>query len=267
MTAPGTTPHPDDFSGHAAFVTGAAAGIGAAVVRQLVARGAQVFAVDRDAAGLARLAGEVTRPEALRVHTVDVADAPAVEQAVAAADAALGPLTLGANVAGVLSTTLVVDTDDAEWDRVFAINTRAVFTVSRALARRMTPRRAGSLVTVSSNAAFVPRHAMAAYAASKAASTMFTRCLGLELAPFGIRCNVVAPGSTDTAMQRAMWTDPDGAATVIRGSLETFKAGIPLGRLATADNVAEAVLFLLSDRAAHITMTELLVDGGATLRG
>jgi 2,3-dihydro-2,3-dihydroxybenzoate dehydrogenase len=107
---------------------------------------------------------------------------------------------------------------------------------------------------------------MAAYAASKAAATMFTRCLGLELGPKGVRCNIVAPGSTLTSMQTGMWADEDGAARVIAGSPETFKAGIPLQKLATPEDIAEAVVFLLSDRAAHISMTDLYVDGGATLR-
>ena len=107
---------------------------------------------------------------------------------------------------------------------------------------------------------------MAAYAASKAAATMFTRCLGLELAPHGIRCNIVAPGSTLTPMQTGMWSDADGAARVIAGVPEAFKTGIPLGKLATPEDVAEAVVFLLSGRAGHITMTDLYVDGGATMR-
>ena len=96
---------------------------------------------------------------------------------------------------------------------------------------------------------------------------MFTRCLGLELAPAGIRCNIVAPGSTLTAMQTGMWADADGARRVIAGDPGTFRTGIPLGKLATPENVADAVVFLASDRAAHITLADLYVDGGATLRG
>jgi 2,3-dihydro-2,3-dihydroxybenzoate dehydrogenase len=108
---------------------------------------------------------------------------------------------------------------------------------------------------------------MAAYGASKAASASFTRSLGLELAPHGIRCNVVCPGSTDTEMQRALWADDDGERRTIAGDPATFKAGIPLGRIAQPEDVAEAVRFLVSDRARHITMHDLYVDGGATLRG
>ncbi len=261
MTTPVST-HP--FDGRIAFVTGAAGGIGRAVVDGLVAGGARVVAFDRDATALDRL--RASAPASVTVVEGRVEDAAAIERAIDDAERELGPIDLGVCVAGVLSTTLVVDTSDEAWSQVFDVNARGVFNTCRGLARRMQPRRSGSLVTVSSNAAGVPRHAMAAYAASKAAATMFTKCLGLELGPHGIRCNVVAPGSTDTAMQHAMWTPEAGAAAVVRGSLDTFKPGIPLGKLATPAEVADAVLFLLSDKATHITMAELYVDGGATLR-
>jgi 2,3-dihydro-2,3-dihydroxybenzoate dehydrogenase len=106
---------------------------------------------------------------------------------------------------------------------------------------------------------------MSAYAASKAAAVAFTRCLGLEVARYGIRCNVVAPGSTDTPMLHSMWRDETGRARTIGGQLETYRVGIPLGRLARPSDVADAVAFLLSDQAAQITMHTLTVDGGATL--
>jgi Enoyl-(Acyl carrier protein) reductase len=111
---------------------------------------------------------------------------------------------------------------------------------------------------------------MAAYAASKAAVAAFTRCLGLELAAHGTRCNVVSPGSTDTPMLRALPALATGSADTlldacIAGAPERFRVGIPLGRVAQPADIAEAVLFLLTDRARHITVQELIIDGGATL--
>ncbi len=250
------------LKGRVALVTGAAGGIGAAVVARLCEEGVRVVACDLASDALSALA----RHGQVRAEALDVSDSAAVEALVEAVEADWGPIDLAASVAGVLSTTLVAETSDAEWRRVFSVNTDGVFHLGRAMARRMGPRDRGAFVTVSSNAAGVPRHAMAAYAASKAAATMFTRCLGLELAPHGVRCNIVAPGSTLTPMQTGMWADQDGAARVIAGSLQTFKAGIPLGKLATPEDIAESVVFLLSDRAAHITMAELYIDGGATLR-
>jgi 2,3-dihydro-2,3-dihydroxybenzoate dehydrogenase len=146
-----------------------------------------------------------------------------------------------------------------------AVNATGVFNMSQAVANRMVPRRGGAIVTVASNAAGTARTDMAAYAASKAAATMFTKCLGLEVAQYGIRCNLVAPGSTNTPMLASMWEDDSGPKAIIRGSLETYKAGIPLGKLATPEDIAEAVVFLLSEKASHITMHALTVDGGATL--
>src|SRR5690606_32681922 len=120
-------------------------------------------------------------------------------------------------------------------------------------------------VVVASNAARTPRLDMAAYAASKAAAVMFTKCLGLEVAQHGIRCNVVSPGSTDTPMQRALWSDQRGPEQVVAGDLARYRLGIPLGRIATPHDIASAVVFLLSSEARQITMQELCVDGGATL--
>ena len=248
-----------------ALVTGAAGGIGAAVVRQLVAESVRVVATDRDEAGVQALAGELGA--AVIPAVLDVCSTEAVDALVARVEGEVGPIDLLAHVAGVLSYEPVTSLSDVEWERVLDINATGVFRVARAVGRVMQPRHRGAMVVVSSNAAGIPRHAMAAYAASKAAATMFTRCLGLELAPYGIRCNIVAPGSTLTPMQTGMWADEHGAARVIAGTPATFKSGIPLGKLANPDDIADAVLFLLSDRAGHVTMADLYVDGGATLRG
>lgn len=198
---------------------------------------------------------------------LDVTNSAAVDALVDQVESSIGPIMLAASVAGVLHVGSVAETGDADWRRVFAVNADGVFHVGRALARVMSPRRRGAIVTVSSNAAGVPRHGMAAYAASKAAATMLTRCLGLELAPLGIRCNIVAPGSTLTPMQTGMWQDEHGAERVIAGSPEIYKAGIPLRKLATPEDVAHSVMFLLSEQAGHVAMSDLYVDGGATLHG
>jgi len=257
----------DGLVGRVAVVTGAAQGIGAEVASNLARRGAVVAAVDRNADGVRRLAARL-REERLRVQdwAVDVRDGAAVESMVDRVENDLGPVGVLVNVAGVLRTGPVTELSDEDWAVTFDINTTGVFRLCRAVARRMVARRGGAIITVGSNAAGVPRMHMAAYAASKAAATHFTRCLGLELAAHGIRCNVVAPGSTDTEMQRLLWTDERGEAAVVAGSLATYRTGIPLGRLAQPEDVAEAVAFLASDRARHITMQELYVDGGASLR-
>ncbi|MGW4383868.1 2,3-dihydro-2,3-dihydroxybenzoate dehydrogenase [Kitasatospora sp. NPDC004531] len=243
----------DGFGGRVALVTGAAQGIGAAVAALLAARGATVVGCD-------------LRGGASGVRELDVTDAAAVQALVASVEDELGPVEVLVNVAGVLRPAPALEIADADWQHTFAVNTTGVLHTCRAVGRRMADRGRGSIVTVGSNAAGVPRTGMAAYAASKAATAMFTRCLGLELAGSGVRCNLVSPGSTDTAMQRGLWTDPDAELRVLRGDLAGYRVGIPLGRIGAPEDVAEAVAFLAGDRARHITMHDLYVDGGATLR-
>ncbi len=252
--------------GKVALVTGAAGGIGAAVVRAIAQRGGLPAAVDADGVALKErtesLAGEGLRAEGF---TADVTRPEEAEATVAAVEEQLGPVDYLVNAAGILRLAEARHLSDTDWADTLAVNATGVFHMSRAAVNRMVPRRGGAIVTVASNAAATPRKHMAAYAASKAAATMYTKCLGLEVAEYGIRCNLVAPGSTDTPMLTAMWQDDSGRETTIRGSLEAYKVGIPLRKLATPQDVARAVVFLLSDDAAHITMHALTVDGGATL--
>ncbi|MFE2479171.1 2,3-dihydro-2,3-dihydroxybenzoate dehydrogenase [Streptomyces sp. NRRL F-2747] len=249
-----------------ALVTGAAGGIGLAVARLLAEEGATVAAVDRDADRL-RESVEKLAADGLDVHAhpADVTVTAQVESVVDAVESELGPLDFLVNTAGILRLGEVRDFSDEDWLQTFEVNVSGVFRLSRAAVNRMVPRNRGAIVTVASNAAGTPRTAMAAYGASKAAATMLTKTLGLEVAKHNIRCNVVAPGSTDTAMLASMWEDEQGPAKTIAGSPESFKVGIPLSKLARTTDIAESVLFLLSDRAAHITLHVLTVDGGATL--
>ncbi len=256
----------EGIEGKVALVTGAARGIGAAVAHGLARHGASVAAVDLDPAGLATTTTGLPPPARHGCYPADVRDLASLEAAADRAEGELGDISILVNVAGVLRTGRALDIADKDWVEVFAVNTFGVFHSCRAVGRRMASRGKGCIVTVASNAAGVPRAEMSAYAASKAAAAHFTHCLALELAPIGIRCNVVAPGSTDTDMLRSMWSDGQGPQSTIDGSPEHYKIGIPLQKLARPEEVADAVLFLASDRASHITMQDLYVDGGAALR-
>jgi 2,3-dihydro-2,3-dihydroxybenzoate dehydrogenase len=259
------TPEPG-ITGATALVTGAAGGIGRAVVAQLAAAGARVLATDADGDAVAAFAADLRAAgHAVTGAALDVRDGAAVAAAVAGAEDEHGPLGIAVSVAGVLVAGDVCDLTGGDWRAAFAANADGPFHLLRAAGRTMRARGAGAIVVVGSNAARVPRAGMGAYAASKAAATALARCAGLELAPHGVRCNIVSPGSTATRMQAELWPDGSAERRAVAGSPEHFRVGIPLGRMATPDDVAEAVVFLASDRARHITMQDLLVDGGATL--
>jgi 2,3-dihydro-2,3-dihydroxybenzoate dehydrogenase len=244
-------------------VTGAGRGIGAAVARLLAARGTPVAVLDVDGEAASRTAASL---DGAAGFGVDVTDAAGLERAFDDAAAALGEVDALANVAGVLRTGTVAELTDDDWSACLATNATGVMHACRAVARRWSDAApdGAAIVTVASNAAGVPRAGMAAYAASKAAALAVTRCAGLELAAQGVRANVVCPGSTDTEMLAGMSLPADPAA-LVAGTPERFKLGIPLGRVADPDDVAETVAFLLSDAARHVTLQTLYVDGGASL--
>ncbi len=255
-----------EFAGQLALVTGAAQGIGAATARALALHGALVVALDRQAERLQQFAAQ-QQAAGLAIQPL-VADLAAGEQLAATVEQieqSWGPIEVLVNGAAVLHLGAVTELSRAAWEESFAVNSHGLFYLTQAVAQRMQGRRRGAIVTIGSNAAAVPRVGMAAYAAAKAAASHFTHCLGLELAEYGIRCNVVSPGSTDTPMQRQLWPDGEDASGVLHGSLESHRLGIPLRRIATPEEVAEAVLFLASERARHITLHDLRIDGGATL--
>lgn len=249
------------FKGRGAFVTGAAGGIGRAIVDALADAGAHVFATD-----LPDAIDEIGEQPGVIRAALDVTDPDAVSAAVVQAEDAVGPLYHGIVCSGILGGGTILETKAADWLRVIDVNLNGAFHVTTALARVMLPRRQGAIVAIGSNSADIPRLEMGAYPASKAALHMHMRCLGLEIAPFGIRCNIVAPGSTMTPMQTGMWSDARGAQAVIDGNLATYKTGIPLGKLAKPQDIAASTMFLLSDQAGHVTMADLYVDGGATLK-
>lgn len=247
-------------------MSGAAQGIGKAIADALLQAGAVVVATDIQfsCTSISDVSAEDSARNYFALH-MDVTKVHEVNALIAQVEQTLGPIDYLASVAGILHLNSLLETTDEQWERSFAVNATGGFNLCRAVARRMQLRQRGSIVAVSSNAATTPRVNMGAYSASKAALAQMIKCLGLELAQHNIRCNVVSPGSTDTEMQRQLWRDATGPVQVIQGSLENHRLGIPLKKIATPETVAHSVLFLLSEHAAHITLGNLVVDGGATL--
>lgn len=258
-------------------VTGASGGIGAAVCARLAADGYGVVAVDTGVPGDGDAAGgtdAASAPGAGEVATrrLSVCDAEAVDDLAAWLSSFGAPVHGLVNGAGVLRTGTVAETAADDLRALLDVNTLGVFLMSRAVTgvmcaqRPSDPTNSRAVVTIASNSAVVPRAGMAAYAASKAAAAHFTRSLGLEVARHGIRCDVVSPGTTRTPMVDAMWGGVDRADSVVAGDPEAFKGGIPLGRVADPDDVAGVVAFLLGPDARHVTLQEIVVDGGAAQR-
>jgi len=238
-----------------ALVTGAAAGIGLAVVDDLLARGARVAALDVDAVALAAL-----RDRGVQVFAVDLLDAKAAEQAVDAAWDALGSIEGVVNSAGIYPVTPLLEMAVEEWDRVIHLNLRAPFVVGRAAARRMVAAGVkGRIVNISSTAAGFSRPGVAHYGASKAGLNQLTRNMAVELAPHGIRVNAVAPGVVGTQ------TVLDKAASFGQAEHEAKLARIPLGRIAETADIVPLVRMLLSQETAYCTGSVFLADGGLTL--
>lgn len=256
----------NDIADRVAVVTGAAGGIGAAVSRALGERGVAVAAVDTDDSRLTELTEKLAAMDvSVTGFRANVAESAEVNHVVARIEAEVGPIEVLVNAAGVLRTGAAAELSDVDWRAVFSTNLDGVFHCSRAVATRMKKRRRGAIVTVASNAGRVPRVHMAAYGASKAAASLYTKTLGLELAEYGIRCNVVSPGSTDTEMLRSLWSSDTDRHSTITGSMATYKIGIPLRRIAEPSDIADVVAFLASEQARHITMQDVCVDGGAVL--
>ncbi|TIH06839.1 2,3-dihydro-2,3-dihydroxybenzoate dehydrogenase [Pseudomonas leptonychotis] len=245
-----------DFSGQTIWVTGAGQGIGRSVAEGFAQLGGQVIGFD------------LNFPEqdySFTRYVLDIGDAQAVQQACHELLGAHGVIDVLASVAGVLRLAPIEELALEDWDVCLRVNVSGPFYLLRQLMPRFKAWRRGTVVAVSSNAAHVPRMQMAAYSASKSALSSLIRTAGLELASHGVRCNLVSPGSTDTPMQRGMWHSSDAPARTIAGFPEQFKLGIPLQKIATPDEVANVVLFLASNLASHITLQDIVVDGGASL--
>ncbi|HWG13344.1 MAG TPA: SDR family oxidoreductase [Streptosporangiaceae bacterium] len=247
MTAPSDQPP-------VALVTGAAGGIGRAVALILAARGMTVVGLDSGDAGdlPARLRDQ---QPASTVRRGDVSSAAQVEEAVAAA-AALGPLTTLVNAAAILACHDVATTDEAEWDRVFAVNVKGTYLTCRSAIPRLRAAGGGCIVNLSSVHALATVPDLAAYAASKGAVLALSRQMAIDYAADGIRVVPLIVGSVDTAMSRqhaqAQGLPPGRAEPGDRH----------LGRMAEPAEVARVIAFLVSGEASFITGSPVVADGG-----
>src|SRR5215468_3907734 len=248
-----------DLSGEVALVTGASRGIGRAVALALAAAGAAVGLVARSEADLRAVAREIEAAggQAL-VSAVDLADGDALAQPVEAVLSRWGRLDIAVNNAGIAPAEPAVASDDfTAWEALVRVNLDAVFRLSRLAGRAMLAQRHGSIVNIGSiggASALVTSHP--GYAATKAALSGLTVALAGEWAPHGVRVNTVAPGYIATEMNRTTRQD--------RAFVDAVHRRTPMGRFGTPDEVAWAVTFLASNRAAYITGQTLFVDGGWT---
>ncbi|EBB7290135.1 2,3-dihydro-2,3-dihydroxybenzoate dehydrogenase [Salmonella enterica] len=245
-----------DFSDKTVWVTGAGKGIGYATALAFVDAGARVIGFDREFT-------QENYPFATEV--MDVTDAAQVAQVCQRVLQKTPRLDVLVNAAGILrmGATDALSVDD--WQQTFAVNVGGAFNLFSQTMAQFRRQQGGAIVTVASDAAHTPRIGMSAYGASKAALKSLALTVGLELAGCGVRCNVVSPGSTDTDMQRTLWVSEDAEQQRIRGFGEQFKLGIPLGKIARPQEIANTILFLASDLASHITLQDIVVDGGSTL--
>ncbi len=239
-----------------AVITGAASGIGRAVAEALAAGRLipgehRMLLVDRDAANLQQAASPFGPSAAILVADVTKDDIGDV--IVRAATDHMGGIDAVASNAGIIVAGPLGSSPIDDYDRLFAINTRANWMIAKALHPHLKAS-GGAFVATASMSAHQPTPGLGAYSASKAALLMLVRQLSVDWGPDGIRINSVSPGPTLTPMTAAGYAD--------KGRRDQREAGIPLRKLGTAEDIANAILFLLSDFAGHITGIDLLVDGG-----
>jgi NAD(P)-dependent dehydrogenase (short-subunit alcohol dehydrogenase family) len=242
------------LSGRVCVVTGGGGGIGRAVAENLARAGARVAAIDLDARGL-----EVTRAtlRELGDHIVVGCDTTSADNVAAASEAiekSLGPCNVLVNAAGILRSGALETLSLAEWNAVLAVNLTGYFLCAQIFGRQMRKLGRGSLVHVSSIAGSHAQGQSGAYSVSKAGVIMLSRQLASEWGPHGIRSNVVSPGMVITPMSQAFYDTP--------GVTERRTAVVPSRRIGMPQDIADAILYLASDRSSYVNGDEITVDGG-----
>jgi NAD(P)-dependent dehydrogenase (short-subunit alcohol dehydrogenase family) len=245
------------LSGRVAVVTGGGGGIGRATALSFAKAGAKVAIIDRDEKGLETTRGEL---RALGAEPVvapcDTTDAKSVTAAAEAVEKSLGPCSILVNTAAILRAGGLDELSLAEWNTTLAVNLTGYFLCAQTFGRQMRKAGAGSLVHIASVAASNAQGFSGAYSVSKAGVVMLSRQLASEWGPQGIRSNVVSPGLVVTPMSQSFYDTP--------GVTERRTAVVPMRRIGAPQDMADAILFLASDRASYINGDEIIVDGGFT---
>jgi NAD(P)-dependent dehydrogenase (short-subunit alcohol dehydrogenase family) len=255
------------LAGRTAVVTGGGGGIGAAICRALAEEGAPVAGCDarRDAAEA--VAAELReRGCSARAWCFDVIERAAVEAAAADIEAALGPLSIWVNNAGISRIVPFLDCSEETWDGTMAVNLQGAFTGCQAAIRRMLPRRSGSVINMSSQSGKTGNSHYAAYCASKFGVIGLTQSLAVEFARSGVRINAVCPGVVFTPLWDGMLDDYARKRNMRPDEVKPYlESRIPMGRLCAPEDVARAVVFLAGDDASYLTGEALNVAGGAEM--
>jgi 3-oxoacyl-[acyl-carrier protein] reductase len=248
------------LQGKTALITGAASGFGAGIARRFAAEGARVALMDLNGEGAARLARDLG-PHA-RAIAGDVTRPADIDRAVAKArELGAGRLDIVVNNAGWTHRNKpVLEVTEEEFDRVFAVNVKSIYLMTRAVIPLMRAQGGGVILNVGSTAGIRPRPGLTWYNATKGAVNLVSRSLAVELAPDRIRVNALAPVMGETGLLEAFMGVPDTPENRAK-----FIATIPLGRLSKPEDIAAAALFLASDEAEFITGVVLEVDGGRTI--
>ena len=251
------------FDGRIAVITGAARGIGFGTAKRFAEEGASIAIVDLDEAAAQEAAGRLAPTDGARAVGIgcDVSNAEAAEAAVERVVAELGGIHILVNNAGITRDNLLFKMTEDDWDLVMGVHLKGAFLMTRAAQKHFVEQRYGKILNLSSVSALGNR-GQANYSAAKMGVQGFTRTLGIELGPFGINANAVAPGFIATEMT-------DATAARVKMSVEDFRAAAaasnPVRRVGFPEDIAAAAAFLCSDEASYITGQTLYVDGGAKL--
>lgn len=245
------------LAGRVCVVTGAGSGIGRGIALALASEGGRVAVLDLDAPGAnATVAEIISRGGEASAFACDTSDSASVADAASQSAASFGPCDVLVNNAGILRPGALDTLTLAEWNKVLSVNLTGYFICAQAFGRQMRSRGGGALVHIASIAASHATAMAGAYSVAKAGVAMLSSQLSVEWGPHGIRSNVVNPGLILTPMSQAFYQQP--------GVQERRSQAVPVGRIGVPEDIAQAVVFLASDRAAYISGQELTVDGGFT---